>query len=303
MITLKHAIKTAAALFFSPLGTTIVVCVALGVFSRWTPLLIEGLSAQSKVYNPMAIRESGIGRTICRLLTDQAEFAFHFGSSYPVRGTAYSFLSAWVQKINASATKIVRKTPPTAGEAAAALHRTQSLLETTFNLDPSYYPAYSIYFGFLTDGSSTPHSPWAGIENMAGKSDSTGVNGLGQQDGNLKIALDITRRALTSYNTKDPEQSAAAALAIYNQYVLLAPIAKLQGQETFLRQKAHDEMAGLLSNAQTVVEQQKRAGIWQRRSQARRDDYSAAYILAKKICDTLIEKNIKEPLPKNTDAR
>lgn len=255
----------------------------------------------------MGLMGSGIGKTICRLLVNQADFAFHYGIPYPVSGTATNPVSRLMEHLNTIWRPTVREHPPSSAESRAAVSRTESILSYTFDLDPSYYPAYTTYFHFLTENPTKGgDDDWRGIDEyqktLEGATAATPIGETAKR-GRLLKALMITHRAIQSYQVGDPEQSVAAALAVYNQYFLLKPRdpSRNLAEAVEYAQRAADEMGILLENAEETVRQQQWNGTWQIRPLARREDYAATYQLANKIRESVLKTIPKEPLPKETE--
>lgn len=279
---------------------TVAAILLMAVLMAKTPDVVARVSEKSKEYNPMGLMGSGFGRTISRMLTTQADFTFHFGNPYPVGGIATTPIASIIQSLSKMATPPSRKTPPSIAESAAALSRTEGMLSLAFNLDTSYYPAYSIYFMFLTERPTAPHVPSSTSEPAMQATEEREISAE-----TCPLALDITHRALYSYRIEDPEQSVAAALATYNQYTLIAPLIRTTDVAAFrgLTRKAADEMTVLLENANKAVIHQEWNGLWLRRSAARREDYAQAHQLASKIKETLNKILEKQSLPKTEKSR
>jgi len=233
----------------------------------------------------MGLLGSGIGRTISRALTDSADQTFHFGMTEFPDVAQNTGVVGLLNRLNLSSTKTSSPKPPTAAESAAALRRTESLLSLAFNLAPSYYPAYTVYFLFLTERPRTGHShateSVGTAQPAAWSQKDTGVR--------LKKAMEITKTALQSYRLSDPEQSVAAALATYNEYMLAGFMSHniSRKQMAALSQKTSDEMSLLLENARENVRREEWAGTWDYRSEARREDYATLFKFTQKIQETL----------------
>ena len=287
-----------------------------------TKPIITSLSPRSVQYNPFGIVGSGLGRTFCRLLTDQANTAFHYGIPEPSHSATPTALSEFMEKMNSSCIPIARRSPPNNAETLAALRRAEYLLKTAFDLDPSYYPAYEIYFFFLTENPrKADGDAWRGAESYRSdlQSDTAGLSiGRSEHQGRLLKALLITHKALASYRLDDPEQSVDAALAVYNQYSLLAPQDRSKNKDDSLRlkKKAAAEMAVLLDNAREKLKQKQWDHEWER-SPSRKADYAKDYRFASRLravlidsmrsapsgSGTQIDEKMKEPLPKESKGR
>lgn len=109
-------------------------------------------------WNPFAIRESGIGRTAARALTEQANASYHHGLLERKPPTSTNPLSHWLDASNASLGfqgrlkyRPIDKYPLRPFEVKQALEQVEKNLRLAFELDPANYTAYDVYLFFLTN--------------------------------------------------------------------------------------------------------------------------------------------------------
>jgi hypothetical protein len=108
-------------------------------------------------WNAFAIKESGIGRTLARILTEQANTSYHHGLlEQPPANVANPF-SRWLDGGTASLGFLgrlkyrpVEQYPLRPHEVRQALEQAEKNLRLAFELDPGNYAAYDVYFFFLT---------------------------------------------------------------------------------------------------------------------------------------------------------
>ena len=136
------------------LGLSVALCFAGWMNIRdyqWKP-------ADAPRWNPFAIKESGVGRTIARILTEQANTSFHHGlfEQPPVKvSNPFSqWLDAGTSSLGFSGRlkyRPVEQYPLRPYEVRQALEQAEKNLRLAFDLDPGNYTAYDVYFFFLTN--------------------------------------------------------------------------------------------------------------------------------------------------------
>jgi hypothetical protein len=108
-------------------------------------------------WNPLALKESGFGRTLARALTEQANTSYHHGlleGSPPVSTNPFShWLDAGENSMGFQGRLKYRPPdlyPLRPYEVKQALEQVEKNLRLAFDLDPGNYTAYDVYFFFLT---------------------------------------------------------------------------------------------------------------------------------------------------------
>lgn len=116
----------------------------------WTP------SGASR-WNPFALKESGFGRTLARVFTEQANTSYHHGLLEGSPPLSTNPLSHWLDAGNNSLGfqgrlkyRPVDQYPLRPYEVKQALEQVEKNLRLAFELDPGNYAAYDVYFFFLT---------------------------------------------------------------------------------------------------------------------------------------------------------
>jgi hypothetical protein len=116
----------------------------------WTP-------AEAPRWNPFAMKESGFGRTLARVLTEQANTSYHHGLLEGRPPMSTNPLSQWLDAGCASLGfqgrlkyRPVDRYPLRPYEVKEALEQVEKNLRLAFELDPGNYAAYDVYFFFLT---------------------------------------------------------------------------------------------------------------------------------------------------------
>jgi hypothetical protein len=108
-------------------------------------------------WNPFAIKESGAGRTLARILTEQANTSYHHGLFEQRPPNFANPFSRWLDGGTASLGFLgrlkyrpVEQYPLRPYEVRQALEQAEKNLRLAFELDPGNYAAYDVYFFFLT---------------------------------------------------------------------------------------------------------------------------------------------------------
>jgi hypothetical protein len=116
----------------------------------WTP-------AEAPRWNPLALKESGFGRTVARAFTEQANTSYHHGLFERKPPVSTNPLSQWFDNGNAALGfqgrlkyRPVAQYPLRPYEVRQALDQLEKNLRLAFELDPGNYTAYDVYFYFLT---------------------------------------------------------------------------------------------------------------------------------------------------------
>jgi hypothetical protein len=211
-------------------------------------------------WNPFAIKESGFGRTLARILTEQANTSYHHGL-FEQRPPNYANpFSQWLDAGTSSLGfpgrlkyRPVEQYPLRPYEVKQALEQAEKNLRLAFELDPGNYAAYDVYLFFLTnqitqtefasmngtqlkDDDDDEH-PGANKDAKAHDDKDKGshqsqplTNSFKQWEGEERErrharAIEITDEAIRKFrpNTEDPERILTAAVMWYNRFLLLAP--------------------------------------------------------------------------------
>src|SRR6476660_8768101 len=116
----------------------------------WTP-------ANTPRWNPLALKESGIGRTAARVFTEQANASFHHGLLERPPPINTNPLSVWLDAGTFALGfqgrlhyRPVEQYPLRPYEVSQALEQVEKNLRLAFKLDPGNYTAYDVYLFFLT---------------------------------------------------------------------------------------------------------------------------------------------------------
>jgi hypothetical protein len=117
----------------------------------WTP-------ADAPRWNPLALKESGFGRTLARAFTEQANTSYHHGLFEREPPINTNPLSRWLDTGSAALGfqgrlkyRPVAQYPLRPYEVRQALDQLEKNLRLAFELDPGNYTAYDVYFYFLTN--------------------------------------------------------------------------------------------------------------------------------------------------------
>ncbi|PWT87136.1 MAG: hypothetical protein C5B58_00160 [Acidobacteria bacterium] len=236
------------------LGLALALCFAgwMGVRDyHWAP-------ADAPRWNPFAIKESGVGRTLARILTEEANTSYHHGLFEQRPPTVANPFSQWLDAGTNSLGfqgrlkyRPVEQYPLRPYEVKEALEQAEKNLRLAFELDPGNYTAYDVYFFFLT--TQVTQTEFASMNGAQFKDEdddddqankalnapaSAGPNAerqkftptfeqwVGQErERRQKRAIEITDEAIRKFrsNTQDPERFLSAAVMWYNRFLLLAP--------------------------------------------------------------------------------
>ncbi|HTD17717.1 MAG TPA: hypothetical protein VK673_21205 [Chthoniobacterales bacterium] len=214
-------------------------------------------------WNPFAIKESGIGRSLSRVLSEEANTAFHHGLFEHGPRRAANPLSSWLDAGIASLGfpgrlkyRPVAQFPLKPFEVKQALEQVEKNIRFAFELDPGNYAAYDVYQFFLTTdvvqtefGTSTGE-PLAKTQlddddeeddrasekqhadsNHDGRKPQIGetVNLPGGSQGKElerrnRRAIEITDTSIRKFRpSQDPERYVTGAVIWYNRFMLMAP--------------------------------------------------------------------------------
>jgi hypothetical protein len=135
------------------IGLSLALCFAGWMNIRdyeWTP-------SDAPRWNAFAIKESGIGRTFARILTEQANTSYHHGLLEQRPPLVSNPFSQWLDAGTVSLGfqgrlryRPVEQYPLRPYEVKQALEQAEKNLRLAFELDPGNYAAYDCYLLFLT---------------------------------------------------------------------------------------------------------------------------------------------------------
>jgi hypothetical protein len=136
----------------------ILLSVTLSIYGWWQIRDYTWIPAEAPRWNPFAIKESGLGRTLARVLTEQANASYHHGLLERRPPTSTNPLSHWLDA-GASALgfqgrlhyRPIDQYPLRPYEVKQALEQVEKNLRLAFELDPGNYTAYDVYLFFLTN--------------------------------------------------------------------------------------------------------------------------------------------------------
>ena len=136
------------------IGLSLALCFAGWINVRdyaWIP-------SDAPRWNPFAIKESGFGRTLARILTEQANTSYHHGLFEQSPPNFANPFSQWLDAGTASLGfqgrlkyRPVEKYPLHPYEVKQALEQAEKNIRLAFELDPGNYAAYDVYLFFLTN--------------------------------------------------------------------------------------------------------------------------------------------------------
>jgi len=139
---------------------TILIALSLGfcIFGCWRTRDYAWTPAGAPRWNPLALKESGFGRTLARALTEQANTSYHHGLLERKPPLSTNLLSNWLDGGNAALGfqgrlkyRPIEQYPLRPYEVKQALEQVEKNLRLAFELDPGNYTAYDVYFFFLTN--------------------------------------------------------------------------------------------------------------------------------------------------------
>ena len=237
-------------------GLSLALC-----FAGWMSIRdYEWVPSDSPRWNPFAIKESGFGRTLARILTEQANTSYHHGLFEQPPPNASNLFSQWLDAGTASLGfpgrlkyRPVEQYPLRPYEVKQALEQAEKNLRLAFELDPGNYAAYDVYLFFLTnqitqtefasmngtqlkDEDDDEHAGADGDAQAHADTDKGShpaqqfTNAFKQWDSEERErrhrrAIEITDEVIRKFrpNTEDPERILTAAVMWYNRFLLMAP--------------------------------------------------------------------------------
>ena len=143
-------------------------------------------------WNPFAIKESGLGRTLARVLTEQANVSYHHGLLERRPPTSTNPISHWLDGGNNALGfqgrlkyRPIEQYPLRPYEVNQALEQVEKDLRLAFEMDPGNYTAYDVYFYFLTNEvTQTEFASLAGAQLKDEDDDETPDQGGSTPEGN-----------------------------------------------------------------------------------------------------------------------
>jgi hypothetical protein len=234
-------------------------------------------------WNPLALKESGFGRTLARAFTEEANTSYHHGLLERRPPTSTNPLSHWLDAGNVALGfqgrlryRPVEEYPLRPFEVKQALEQVEKNLRLAFELDPGNYTAYDVYFFFLTNEvTQTEFASMAGAQLKDDDDDEDtkpGGDTQAQENGSVAQAagsqkgacyrwaeqerqrrqtraIEITDEAIRKFrpNTMDPERFLTAAVMWYNRFMLLAPDVAERQKSAEARRKFAEVGAPVLS--------------------------------------------------------
>ena len=214
-------------------------------------------------WNPFAIKESGIGRSLSRVLSEEANTAFHHGLFEHGPRRAANPFSRWLDAGVASLGfpgrlkyRPVAQFPLKPFEVKQALEQVEKNIRFAFELDPGNYAAYDVYQFFLTtdvvqtefgtstgeplaktelddddeDNDHASEKQHADLNNaerepqMAEPVNAPGGSRGKELERRNQKALEITETAMRKFRpSRDPERYVTGAVMWYNRFMLMAP--------------------------------------------------------------------------------
>jgi hypothetical protein len=247
-------------------------------------------------WNPFAIKESGIGRTLSRVLSEQANTAFHHGLFVQGPLRVANPLSSWLDSGVASLGfpgrlkyRPIDRFPLKPFEVKQALDQVENKLRLAFELDPGNYIAYDVYQFFLTTAVRQTEFGTTTDQQSA----NTGGDALkmfGKWEGKElerrhQRAIEITETAIRKFRqSQDPERYLTGAVMWYNRFMLLAPDvaarrASVEARKQFesLGFETLQKMQFYLNGAKQCQAKLTAKGLWQIRPEPRREDYETTF--------------------------
>jgi hypothetical protein len=260
--------------------------------------------ADAPRWNPFAIKESGFGRTLARILTEQANASFNHGLFEQSQPKVVNPFSRWLDGGTASLGfpgrlkyRPIEKYPLRPYEVKQAAEQAEKDLRLAFELDPGNYAAYDVYILFLTNnvaqslGSDTAQ----GQQNSSGLKAQTPPSGFTQwteqeRKRRYERAIEITDEAIRKFrpNTEDPERYLTAMAMWYNRFLLLAPDVAERRKSAEAREKFEEvglpvlnKMKYYIQAARACQEDLEKKGLWQTIPERRKEFLQVAQVLEK----------------------
>jgi hypothetical protein len=169
-------------------------------------------------WNPLAIKESGVGRTLARILTEQANTSYHHGLFEQRPPNVANPFSQWLDGGTASLGFLgrlkyrpVEQCPLRPYEVRQALEQAEKNVRLAFELDPGNYAAYDVYFFFLT--TEVTQTEFASMNGSQLKDDDdneqadSAANTSHQSDPNTEKSSKETNAEISGKDNKDSHQS------------------------------------------------------------------------------------------------
>jgi hypothetical protein len=310
---------------------TLMVCLAAGAVAALGFSQTKWESwKESTQWNTFALRESGLGRTVSRAMTNDADRAWHHGLAVTKPSKASNPVSRWIDQ-GVSSTgfqgrleyRPPSKFPIRPSEVREVLAKTEKDLSTAFRLDPGNYEAYDAYLMFLT--TQIRETEFGALDGQKPGDDGSNDNGAEKPDSNSDDEDDVAavqrfrkweeeeqrRRnlravAITDYaisrfssKDKDPERYLGLAMTYYNRFTLGTPDVPSRKNSFIARRlfetqalQTAEKMRECLQSAQSYQQKMMASGIWQNRSAERLNDYQQVEQMVRTYIDALYRNMI-----------
>jgi hypothetical protein len=292
------------------LGLSLALC-----FAGWMNLRdYTWVPSDYPLWNPFAIKESGIGRTLARILTEQANTSYHHGLFEQTPPSVANPFSLWLDGGTASLGfpgrlkyRPVEQYPLRPYEVKQALDQTEKNLRIAFELDPGNYTAYDVYLFFLTnDVTQTEFASMNGTQ-LEEAFDSETEGSTQQHQPPAKSfqrwadaerqrrharAIEITDQAIRKFRptTLDPERILTGVVMWYNRFLLLAPEPAERKKSPEARQRFDaigrqtlDRMNYYLRQAKVCQQALERNGLWQTIPERRKEYLQVAQLMNRSV--------------------
>jgi hypothetical protein len=181
----------------------IALSLALCAYGWWQIRDYAWMPADAPRWNPLALKESGFGRTLARALTEQANTSYHHGLFERRPPMSTNPLSQWLDSGNAALGfrgrlkyRPVDQYPLRPYEVKQALEQAEKNLRLAFELDPGNYTAYDVYLFFLTtEVTQTEFASMAGAQLKDDDDASAGGDAQKPDDQSRSIAERLEKAA------------------------------------------------------------------------------------------------------------
>src|SRR6202795_551292 len=183
------------------------------------------IPADAPKWNAFAIKESGIGRSLARVLTEEANTSYHHGLFEHRPPTSTNPLSHWLDTGNVALGfqgrlkyRPVEQYPLRPFEVKQALEQVENNLRLAFELDPGNYTAYDVYFYFLTNEvNQTEFASMAGAQ-LKDDDDASASGDAPKPDDQGQIAAEEPPNGTPAQATADPTNKPGAQAVAFHRF-------------------------------------------------------------------------------------
>lgn len=209
-------------------------------------------------WNPLGLKDGWGARWISRMLTDQADDAYHGGAKHDIKFSPKTKMGRWIEKTVDTRGESGREGRQRADEEAQLAYSlaVKNWLRFARDIDPSNFNSFFVYYNWLVEG-------FTGVEVGDGDGEDLSdelfeekenpVLGIGKRDRDLREALEAADVFLQNVKLQNSLDCTNAAVALWMKYEAELSL--------FPKDKDRDSLKETLAKMRTLEALGKRLGV------------------------------------------